>query len=262
MYRMLHLIVLPAFFTSILAAILLLTPEEAKAQTTAAQSSAQRSADMLETLRRTYAGTQFGAVTESPVAGVFEVVMGERVAYTDSSGRFFFFGNLMDMQAQVNLTEERQSSLNRITPAQLPLAQAIKTVRGSGARTLYVFADPECGFCKQLERTLDQVEDVTIYTFLMPVLGSRSATRAQAIWCSSDRSLAWHAYMTRGVEPNAQPCDAPVQANLELGERLGVRGTPTLFNAAGRRVPGAVPLERLQALLNEAAPAVVSRARP
>jgi thiol:disulfide interchange protein DsbC len=167
----------------------------------------------------------------------------------------------MDMQTQTNLTEERQSSLNRVMPADFPLAQAIKTVKGSGARTLYVFADPECGYCKQLERTLEAVDNVTVYTFLMPVLGQRSAARAQAIWCSSARSTAWHAYMTRGVEPVSQPCDAPTQSNLQLGERLGVRGTPTIFTASGRRVPGAVPLERLQALLNDSAPAVVSQVK-
>lgn len=262
MTRLLPHIALPAFLASIVATSLLMAPGEAEAQTSAPQSSAQRSAALLETLRRTYAGTQFGNVTESAVNGLYEVVMGDRIAYTDNTGRFFFFGNLMDMQTQVNLTEERQSMMNRVTPSQLPLEQAIKTVKGSGARTLYVFADPECGFCKQLERTLDQVDNATIYTFLMPVLGARSAARAQAIWCATDRSTAWHAYMTRGVEPASQPCDSPIQSNVALGERLGVRGTPTIFNSAGRRVPGAVPLDRLQTLLNEAAPAVVSRAQP
>lgn len=217
-----------------------------------AQGDTVESARVLQALRKTYAGTQFTSVRQTPLPGIFEVVMGQQIAYTDASGEYFLFGNLMDMRSQVNLTQERMGELTRVDAGSLPLAQAIKVVKGNGSRVLYVFADPECGYCKQLERTLAGVDNATIYTFLYPVLGQRSAANAEAIWCSKDRAKAWRDHMTgEGSALLPTRCDAPIQRNLQLGESLGITGTPTIILAGGKRVPGAVPLERLNALLDE-----------
>jgi thiol:disulfide interchange protein DsbC len=219
----------------------------------ASSAFAQESAEaqrVLAQLRKTYAGTQFTSVSKSPLPGIFEVVMGKNVAYTDTTGRIFLFGQMMDMQTQVNLTQERMSEATKIDPASLPISQAVKTVKGDGSRVLYVFADPECGYCKQLERSIAQLDNATIYTFLYPVLGARSAASAEAIWCAADRSKAWEAYMTAGGALSPVKCANPIGKNIELGESLGITGTPTIVTQSGQRVPGAVPLERLNTLLS------------
>jgi thiol:disulfide interchange protein DsbC len=226
---------------------------------TASSAFAQEASEaqkVLAQLRKSYAGTQFTSVSKSPLPGIFEVVMGKNVAYTDTSGRIFLFGQMMDMQTQVNLTQERMSELTKIDPVSLPLNQAVKTVKGDGSRILYVFADPECGYCKQLERTIAQLENATIYTFLYPVLGARSAANAEAIWCAADRSKAWEDYMTVGGAVAPVKCANPISKNIELGESLGITGTPTIITASGQRVPGAVPLDRLNTLLSAQSPKI------
>ncbi|WP_181146939.1 DsbC family protein [Burkholderia multivorans] len=138
--------------------------------------------------------------------------------------------------------------------ASLARDHAIKTVRGNGKRVLYVFSDPDCSYCKKLEHTLRQVENVTIYTFLYPLEGlhPQATEHARGIWCSNDRSAAWQSWMLGNVQPAANDqCSAPIAQNRALGLALGLRGTPTLFNAGGRMAAGAVSAQSIEALLAE-----------
>ncbi|WP_423599131.1 DsbC family protein [Roseateles sp. MS654] len=96
----------------------------------------------------------------------------------------------------MNLTEARIAKFPTLDFAALPLQDAIVTVRGRGARKFAVFADAECAFCKQLEGVLQERDDITVYTFLMPILGPGSVDKAKAIWCAQDRSGAWGGWHT------------------------------------------------------------------
>lgn len=200
-------------------------------------------------LKATFVNTAFTEVRATPIAGIFEVVMNKDIAYTDSSGRYFMFGNVMDMNTQRNLTQERRSELTKVDMSQVNVADAIKTVKGDGSRVLYVFSDPECHYCKSLEPTLQQLTNVTIYTFLYPILGERSTASAKMVWCSKDRNKAWADHMLRGVDGLPGECDNPIQRNVQLGTSFGVNGTPTLLSADGKLLPGAVPLDRIEAFL-------------
>ena len=114
----------------------------------AAQTNAHTVSDRLKSL---YPATQFGPVSTTPWEGVFEVAMGSSLVYVDGSGQFFLFGHLYDMKAQRDLTAERRDQLTRIDFAALPLSDAVKEVRGSGARTFAIFSDPDCPYCRKLE---------------------------------------------------------------------------------------------------------------
>jgi len=215
---------------------------------------------MLAKLKQLYPRTQFTSVTASPLPGLTEVVMGQNVAYVDATGRYWFFGRLWDMQTQQDLTEPRVEQAAQIRFADFPLADAIKEVRGNGKRQLAVFVDPNCGFCKRLEESLSTVTDVTIYTFLLPILGPDSADKSRAIWCSPDHAQALHRVLLRGESLPPATCDATVlERNRALAQRLNITGTPTIFFASGRRVPGAMQREALEQALNEAAAVVVSQ---
>ena len=134
----------------------------------------QKSADpgMMAQMQSLYPNTQFKEVSTTVIPGVFEVVMGKNTAYVDSTGRYFLFGRLFDMQTQNDLSPAKpEPVVEKIDLGKLKTEDAIKTVKGSGARTLYVFSDPDCPFCTQLEKNLANVTDVTIYTFLFPLEG-------------------------------------------------------------------------------------------
>lgn len=202
-------------------------------------------------LRELYPNTQFSTVTDSPVAGIFEVVMGRNIAYTDEHGRYFLFGHLFDMPAQRDLTAEHKDELARIDFSQLPLKDAIKTVHGAGSRVVAIFSDPDCPYCRKLEPELAKVDDVTIYTFLMPLteLHPDARNKAISIWCGADRVKAWSALMLRNTTPANANCDHPIDRNVALGERYQINGTPTLISADGRVMPGAASAAQIDAWL-------------
>jgi len=217
-------------------------------QSLAAEDPAETLAQRLKQL---YPNTQFSAVSESALPGLFEVVMGRNIAYTDVAGRYFLFGHLFDMPAQRDLTAERKDQLQRIDFGQLPLQDAIKTVRGNGSRILAVFSDPDCPYCRRLEPELAKVNDVTVYTFLMPLTQLHPEARAKAIavWCAADRVDAWAKLMLGGETPANTDCAHPVDRNIALGERLQINGTPTMIAADGRIMPGAAGAAQIEAWL-------------
>lgn len=217
-----------------------------------AQQQAPAPASLVEKFRSLYPKTTFREIRSSQVEGLYEVVMGENIAYTDESGRYFIFGHLFDMQQQLDLTAQRKLDNRKAEfPAQY-LAQAIRTVRGDGSRSLAVFSDPDCPYCRQLEAELARLDNVTIHTFLYPLetLHPEARTRSVSVWCAPDRSRAWSELMLAGRKPRLAACDNPIDDNLVLGSRLGVVGTPTLIAADGRILPGSASAEKIEQWLD------------
>lgn len=196
-----------------------------------------------------FEGVKVGSVVRTPYAGLYEVVIGETIVYTDEKVTFFFKGDVIDARSQKNLTEERQQKLSAIKFEDLPLELAIKQVRGNGKRIVAIFSDPFCPYCKSLDRALMREDDITIYTFLYPILRTESPDKARTIWCAPDRAKAYYDFMLNGREPaSGASCSAPVEKWLALGQRMGVRATPTSFATNGQRILGARPEELIKLL--------------
>lgn len=155
----------------------------------------------------------------------------------------------LGQEAPITRTQAPIPRLGAVEFAELPLQDAVVSRRGAGTRRLAVFADPDCVYCKQLEGVLQGRDDITVYTFLLPILGPASLDKARALWCSADRDAAWRAWMQAGTLP-ATPagCDtSALDRNLALGKRHAIRGTPALVFLDGTRItgaPGALELER------------------
>ncbi len=196
-----------------------------------------------------FPGMDVTAVQRTPY-GLFEVQLGMELVYTDEDVRWVMQGTLVDAMTRRNVTAERQEKLGEVPLAELPLDLAVKQVRGNGKRRVAIFEDPNCGYCKQLHKTLETLDDVTIYTFLYPILAPDSSVKSRDIWCSSDPARAWNDWMIRGKTPASKSCDTPTEQVLALGKRLMVRGTPTMFFEDGSRVSGAMPLDQFQARLD------------
>ena len=196
------------------------------------------------------------SVARTPFAGIYEVVFNGQIAYTDEKLNFVFFGNLVDVRtgAERNLTRERSAQLASQS-LRKSSDNAIKRVRGNGKRVLYTFEDPNCGFCRELQKEVMKLTDVTVYTFLWPILSPDSVEKSRAVWCSKDRAKAWDDLMSRGIAPQASAkCDAPLEKNHELAQRFGIRGTPAIFLTDGRQVgSGYVPAAELDEALNSVA---------
>ena len=192
-------------------------------------------------------------VRATPMGGLYEVRVGTDLFYTDAKGNFLIQGELIDTKARRNLTEDRINKLTAVDFNALPLQDGFATVRGNGKRKLVVFADPNCGYCKRFERDLQNVDNVTIYTFLYPILSPDSAEKSRNIWCAKDRNNAWNDWMLREKTPAAASCDtAALQRNLAFGKKHKITGTPTLLFANGARVPGAIGAADIEKRLAEA----------
>jgi thiol:disulfide interchange protein DsbC len=206
-------------------------------------------------LRTAMPNVEIGEIRPSPIAGLFEVVGNKKnVFYVEESGKLAFMGNIVDLAKKQNLTQQRAEELSKIDFAQLPLDNAIVKVKGNGSRKIALFSDPDCPFCKQLEKELVNITDVTIYTFLYPLTSIHPDARrkAEIIWCASDRAKIWDEWMLTGKElPSAAAkCETPIAAIEALGEKLGVEGTPGIVFANGRLVEGAMPKAQIESLLN------------
>lgn len=205
-------------------------------------------------LRVLYPATQIDEVRRSPIAGIYEVVMGKNIGYTNSEGRLFLFGHVFDLQTQQDLTQFRLDELNTVKFSELPLGDAIKDVHGKGERTLVVFSDPDCPYCKKLEQELPELDNVTIYTFPFPLEGLHpdAPQKSKSIWCSPNPQAAWHDYLASNKQPISKAdCANPIDRNIQLGQKLGINGTPTLIAADGRIMPGAASVEQIEIWLSK-----------
>jgi thiol:disulfide interchange protein DsbC len=187
------------------------------------------------------------SVTPAPVSGLYEVLVGNEIFYTDSSAKYLIQGEIIELATGKNMTEQRQADLNRIKWSDLNQANAFKTVRGNGNRQLAIFSDPNCGYCKRLEKSLQQLDNVTIYTYLIPILSADSSLKAKQIWCSSDPNKTYIDWMVNGVAPSGKSdCSNPLDKNLAFAKSYGITGTPTLFFTDGSRFPGAAQITDIE----------------
>jgi thiol:disulfide interchange protein DsbC len=210
-------------------------------------------------------GEKIREIRKTPLPGIYEVSFGGRLFYTDETLSHLIIGNIIEAATNRNLTDLRLRQLTAIDVKQLPLDQAIKSVKGDGRRTLYVFSDPLCPFCGQLEQELQKVSNVTVYTFLTPVDQMRpgSRTRALEIWCSSDRTRAWEEWMLKQVQPRSKPsCRNPIDQVIKLSEKLGFQVTPTLVFSDGAVLSGMVPAAQIEKFMNAVAPAAAPGPAP
>ncbi|MCE9568836.1 MAG: DsbC family protein [Rhodocyclales bacterium] len=181
-------------------------------------------------------------IVKAPMAGIWEVTVDSQIFYVDDKANYLLFGNLLDMKTGKNLTAERQFN-------SLPLDLALKQVRGTGKNVMVTFEDPNCGYCKKLAKDILTLKDVTVYTFLLPVLGDDSFEKSKAIWCAPDKAKAWVDWMTAGKAPPAMPakCDTTgLNKSAQLGGKLRINGTPAIFFASGERVGGYIPVAEIE----------------
>jgi thiol:disulfide interchange protein DsbC len=197
------------------------------------------------------------SIAKAGFLDLYEVRIGSDVLYVDAQGRYAVVGDVLDLGTRRNLTQERKAELSRINFADLPLELAAKQVKGKGRRVLATFEDPNCPFCRKLALELDKMDDITIYTFLLPILSQDSITKSRAIWCAKDKATAWHDWIVNGKAPvasTADPrCEAPIDKLQALGRRYNITGTPTIFLTDGTRLGGYVPAPQLEQALGRAA---------
>jgi len=218
---------------------------------------------VLAAVRKAYPATVLDRALRTPIPGIYEIWMGANVAFVSAKNpRYMVFGRLVDLRTMRDLTATRMNSVG-VKPAgdgiqrpqaasytgPMPVADAITVVRGDGRRELSVFTDPACGYCRELERHLRELTNVTIRYYLLPFQGE---SLPLAIWCAKDRPAAYAAAMAGSGTPSDvnDSCAHPLERNRLLASRLRVGATPTLLFADGTIVPGLLTSEEMESRLN------------
>jgi thiol:disulfide interchange protein DsbC len=214
-------------------------------------------ASLKKAIEAAYPKFKIESVTKTPYPGLYEVFMGGQIVYTDEKLSFLIAeGRLVDPKTKRDITGGRMEELTKIDFNSLPLDQAIKVVKGNGSRKLVVFSDVDCPYCKRLEQNeLTNVTDVTIYTFLYPLvqLHPDSAAKSKSIWCASNRVKAWNDWIFNNELPaKSGNCEVPIEKIGELAKKIGVTSTPTLIFADGKRMMGAQPYKEIEKYMQAA----------
>lgn len=232
-----------------LAVISLIAADTFADKPSAADSQSAIIASLRQTLQTRLPKLHIDSIAPSQWPFFYEVVTDGELFYVDKTGDYLFYGKVMDTKTRADLTEARWNVLNRVDFNSLPLNLAVKEVKGDGSRKLAVFADPHCPFCSRFVKTLQDVDNVTVYTFLFPLedLHPGATERAKKIWCASDRETAWEDWMLKQKDTPATACNTDQLKTIkDLGEKLKVNGTPTLIFQDGDRIPGAIGKDDLE----------------
>jgi thiol:disulfide interchange protein DsbC len=182
------------------------------------------------------------------LGGLYEVLVRGELYYVDKDVNFVIAGRMFDARTKEDLTQKRLDTALRVDFRSLPLDRAVKTVRGDGSRVMVTFEDPNCPYCKKLWTNMQELKNVTIYTFLYPILSPDSLEKSKGIWCAKDRAAAWDEFMIQGKAPPAPAADCknPLEQNVALGRDLGINGTPTIIFPDGSRAAGALPVAMIE----------------
>ena len=226
------------------------------AMATSLPAWAQNPAAIKANVERLTAGkVKVDQVQATPAPGIFQVISEGEIFYTDATGRYGLVGGaLVDMQTQQDLTAPAVEKLTAVPFASLPLKHAIKQVRGNGKRQVAVFEDPNCPICRVFTKFVDQLDDVTVYRFMYPVIDPSSQSLARTAWCAADRAGAWDQVMGGRRLAGPQECDVSGLVEiLQFGEKHRIQNTPPVFLGNGKRLVGATPPEQFMAELEASA---------
>lgn len=202
-------------------------------------------------LSQNYPKIQLDNIKATEMKNVYSATLDNQVVYVDEAAQHLFFGSMIRLKDQKNLTKDLVVNQNALDFNNLPLQDAIKTVRGTGQHKLAVFSDPNCPYCKTLEGNLSQLKDVTIYTFMFPIK-AQSIEPSKKVWCSFNKEYAWKSLIVEGQQPNVKAdCANPIERNLQLGRSLGVEGTPAIIFSNGMKVTGAYPAAEIEKIWKE-----------
>ena len=197
-------------------------------------------------------------ISPTPVPGLYEVMLGARVFYVSADGRYLIQGKMTDLETGEDLTEAKVSKARKQAVDAVGEENMIIFGPKDARHTITVFTDIDCGYCRKLHSQMEEYNSQGIrirYLFYPRAgLGSESARKAEAVWCSEDRHKAM-SQAKQGKPVEYRKCDNPVKEHYMLGQTVGVTGTPALVLENGELIPGYIPPKRLRRLLDEKFPA-------
>ena len=221
--------------------------------TVAAAASADDYAEIEERIGTLVANIQELSVAETPVPGLMQVRVNNEVIYMSSDGRYLIQGRFIDLETQQDLTDSAKSDLRRERLANLDTSEFVSFGPEGAEHELLVFTDPDCGYCRRLHQQMSEYNShgIRIHYLAFPRagVGSNTYDKMVSVWCADDRQGAMDIAKDGRTPPEAS-CENPVDEQYQLGQAVGVTGTPSMMTFEGDMFPGYVPPEQLKARLD------------
>ena len=216
--------------------------------TGAADADTERDNRLRQAITEVFPDVEVTRIKPSPITGLYEALLGTDLVYLSEDGRYLLQGDLIDLGARVNLSEQERAAVRKQVLASIPASETIDFIPDGAQYTVYVFTDITCGYCRRFHRDVAELNDrgvaVRYLAFPRAGIGSEPFADMESVWCAADANAA----MTRAKRGDAvtpAQCDNPVQRQYELGQALGVRGTPAIYLENGQELPGYVPPDAL-----------------
>ena len=223
---------------------------------TTASAFADEAANIRAALSKVLPDYKPTSVQPTPVDGLYQVEIGPQVMFVTGDGRFLIDGAIVDLKTREDITETARSqarlrAINAVGEDDMVLFDA-----PNSKHTVTVFTDIDCGYCRKLHQQVDAYADegISVHYMFYPRSGlnTPSYDKAVSVWCADDRQKAL-TEAKNGTKLAAGKCANPVKKHMELGELLGIRGTPAIVLDNGEMIPGYVEPKKLAALLEKEA---------
>lgn len=206
-----------------------------------ASPDAAAQAAIKATIASKFPDIQVDSVRQSPMKGVYEVVMGAETAYVSADGKFLIAGDMYEIESRTNVTEAGRQKTRVDALAKLDERDMIVFKPTTVKHTITVFTDVECGYCRKLHSEVKQLTDLGIKVRYLAYPRAGPGTddwrKMEAVWCAKDRNNAI-TEAKAGHEVKSAQCSAPIAKQFRLGEQMGVRGTPAIFTSTGDYIGG------------------------
>lgn len=196
------------------------------------------------------------SLTPSALAGMYEVTYGPQIFYISADARYVLSGELLDLETRTNLTEQRRVQARVGMVKHLDTKEMIiYPAKDETRHSITVFTDIDCGYCRKLHNGMEEMNklgiEVRYLAYPRAGIPSGSYDKAVGVWCADDRNEAMNLAKS-GKPVEKKDCDNPVFKHLQLGQSMGVTGTPTIVMEDGEILPGYLPPQKLlQALSGE-----------
>ena len=219
-----------------------------------AYADTDRDNRLRQAINEVFPDVEIDRVKQSPIPGLYEVMLGTDMVYMSEDGRYILQGDLIDLGERVNLSERERAAARKKILESVPAAETVDFTPDTPEHTVYVFTDITCGYCRRFHQHMAELNSMGVavryLAFPRAGTGTDSFTDMESVWCAADPNNA----LTRakqGEQVTPAQCDNPVQRQYELGQALGVRGTPAIYLEGGQALPGYVPPDTLLEALNQ-----------
>lgn len=212
-------------------------------------------ATVRETVKALVPGASIDDVRKAALPGFYEVMFSGQVVYISADGKYLLNGQVWDTAGKKNLTEARYAEVRRAALAGVPADKRIIFPAKQAKHTVTVFTDIDCGYCRHMHQAIADYNRVGIsveYLFFPRAgRGSDSWNKSVAVWCATDpRDALTKAKAGQAIDMKLG-CPNPVDADYELGQKIGVGGTPAVIAEDGTQIGGYMPPDQMLTRLEQ-----------